>query len=186
MARPAPACQSDAFKGLDPMSHGPGAAQRRLLDALERAEAPLTFGDLARAVLGERRVIRVRSRRRFEVTVPNGDVSNLRRGLQGLIRQGRVVPIVDPAANEPRRTRCSARYALSDRFTFHKNFVPAAPSALWPHLGKAASGVTAGESVTLARCGEAPEQQSRVQSRSPHHSVGEELGVRKRAGENGS
>lgn len=164
------------------MSRGPGSAQRRLLDALERAEAPLTFGDLARAVLGERRVNRVHGRRRFEVTVPNGDVSNLHRGLQGLIRQGRVASVVDDSAgDEARRTRCSARYALSDRFTFHKH-VPATPNALSPHLGKPASGVTAGESVTLARCGEAPEQQSRV----PRPSVGEELGVRRRGGGRGS
>jgi hypothetical protein len=115
------------------MSRGPGSAQRLILQALRSTEAPFTVDELARAVLGERSVVRVHVRRRITVIVPDGDVSNFRRALDGLARRGRVVAVFDKSVpDQPRRTRSSTRYVLSDCFTFHSGVVRAAPGASAP------------------------------------------------------
>ena len=52
--------KKDLLGGVAPMSRGPGSARRSLLDTLGSARARFDFAELARAVLGERDVVRAR------------------------------------------------------------------------------------------------------------------------------
>jgi len=86
-------------------------------DALLAADAPLTLTEIASGVYGWRDATRCRGGRRRHVAVPNGDPSNVRRALKGLLRSGTVVEVVDAAVPEFARRKGQTRYAISDRFT---------------------------------------------------------------------
>jgi len=78
-------------------------------DALRAANGPLSLNEIACAAYGTRTADRVRNGRRRRVTVPTGDVSNVRRALKGLVGRGTVVMVSGHASFSRNR------YALRDR-----------------------------------------------------------------------
>jgi len=78
-----------------------------ICDVLRAAGGPLTFREIAGRVLGTRAVTRPGQGSRWRASVPNGDVSNLRRAFRALLRRGTVVEF----------GAARLRFELSDRFT---------------------------------------------------------------------
>jgi hypothetical protein len=110
------------------VSRGRGGLQRRVVIALREAERPLGLDEVARAVHGERVVRRRRGQRLRDVAVPSGDLSNLRRALNGLVKDEMVERVASSGSTRGGRGRES--FALSDRYTCNTPYEGAGVSPL--------------------------------------------------------
>jgi hypothetical protein len=139
-----------------------------IVGALRAARDPLAFGELAIGVYDSKIVARSRQVRRRQVAIPHGDVSNLRRALRGLIRDGDVVVVGSDALRDSEQPS-GKRYALSDRSTGNegRSATPPTPLSVQPEplagsrraandVAPDGSGESSGTSIRLTPAGAIP------------------------------